>query len=207
MTPGRPCARCRCRPTCRRPASRSRSRASRQRCRREARRGRHDGHMTRRLVISSVIASLSALAIACARAPASTSAWPADRATPRTDSNSMLAHRQLLAKRTQGTIDVYFMGNSITRRWGATDYPELLANWRQNFTGWNAADFGWGADRIEHMLWRIEHGELDGVNPKVIVILAGTNNVGRMPGDDAKVLGIERGLRALVALCRRKAPS
>ena len=133
--------------------------------------------------------------------------WPADKATPRTDSNSMIAHRQLLAKRTQGKIDVYFEGNSITRRWGATDYPQFLANWRQNFTGWNAADFGWGADRIEHMLWRLENGELDGVNPKVIVILAGTNNVGKVPGGEEKVADITRGLRALVNLARSKAPN
>src|SRR5262245_56532421 len=114
----------------------------------------------------------------------------ADVATPRTDSNSMIAHRQLLAKRTQGTIELYFMGNSITRRWGATDYPDFLANWKANFHGWNAANFGWGADRIEHMLWRIENGELDGVNPKVIVIDAGTNNVGQRPGGDDKVADI-----------------
>jgi hypothetical protein len=131
----------------------------------------------------------------------------ADKPTPRTDANSKLAHEQLLAKRTQGKIDVYFEGNSITRRWGATDYPQFLANWRANFTGWNAADFGWGADRIEHMLWRVENGELDGVNPKVIVILAGTNNVGREPGGEEKVADITRGLRALVDLCRAKAPN
>ena len=131
----------------------------------------------------------------------------ADQPTQRTDSNSMLAHQQLLAKRTQGKIDVYFVGNSITRRWGATDYPELLANWKANFFGWNAADFGWGGDRIEHMLWRLEHGELDGVNPKVIVILAGTNNVGARPGPDDKVADITRGLKALVDICRRKAPN
>jgi hypothetical protein len=133
--------------------------------------------------------------------------WPADRPRPRTDSNSMLAHRQLLEKRTQGKIDVYFMGTSITRRWGATDYPDFLANWKQNFFGWNAADFGWGADGIEHMLWRIENGELDGVNPKIIVIDAGTNNVGSVPGDQAKIDDITRGMRALVDLCRRKAPN
>jgi lysophospholipase L1-like esterase len=131
----------------------------------------------------------------------------ADMPTARTDSNSMIAHRQLLAKRTQGKIDVYFMGNSITRRWGATDYPDFLANWKANFFGWNAANFGWGADRVEHMLWRIENGELDGVNPKVIVILAGTNNVGSRPGGDEKVADITRGLRALLDLCRRKAPN
>jgi lysophospholipase L1-like esterase len=133
--------------------------------------------------------------------------WPADKPTPRTDANSILAHQQLLEKRTQGKIDVYFMGNSITRRWGATDYPQFLANWTENFHGWNAADFGWGADRIEHMLWRIENGELDGVNPKVIVILAGTNNVGATPGNDEKIADITRGLKALVALCQAKAPN
>ena len=132
---------------------------------------------------------------------------PADKPAPRTDANSMLAHQQLLAKRTQGTIDVYFEGNSITRRWGATDYPQNLANWNANFFGWNAADFGWGGDRIENILWRIQNGELDGVNPKVIVILAGANNVGREPGGDDKVADITRGIKALVDLCRQKAPN
>src|SRR5204863_5755 len=74
------------------------------------------------------------------------------------------------------------------RRWGATDYPELLANWKQNFFGWNAADFGWGADQTQNILWRLENGELDGVNPKVVVLLAGTNNVGNTAvHDDADV--------------------
>lgn len=76
----------------------------------------------------------------------------------------ILAHQQLLAKSKQGHIDVYFEGDSITRRWGATDYSELLANWKRNFFGWNAADFGWGADKVENILWRLENGELDGVN-------------------------------------------
>jgi lysophospholipase L1-like esterase len=130
----------------------------------------------------------------------------ADRAAPRTDQNSMIAHAQLIEKARRGGIDVYFVGDSIVRRWGATDYPVLLANWRQNFFGWNAADFGWGADRTENILWRLENGELDGVNPKVIVILAGTNNVGTRPGDAAKVAEITRGLTAILGVCRQKAP-
>ena len=65
-----------------------------------------------------------------------------------------------------GAIDVYFVGDSITRRWGATDYPDFLAHWKATFSGWNAGDFGWGADSTQHMLWRLEHGELDGVNPR-----------------------------------------
>ncbi|MDB4917427.1 MAG: family lipase [Gemmatimonadetes bacterium] len=133
--------------------------------------------------------------------------WPADKPLARTDNNSRLAHELLLEKRTKGKIDVYFEGNSIIRRWGATDYPDFLANWTSNFFGWNAADFGWGADKIENMLWRLENGELDGVNPKVIVILAGTNNVGARPGDDAKVADITRGIRALIDICQKKAPN
>jgi lysophospholipase L1-like esterase len=131
---------------------------------------------------------------------------PADQPVFRTDPNSLVAHSQLLAKAAQGGIDVYFEGDSITRRWGATDYPELLANWKGNFHGWNAADFGWGADRTENILWRLENGELDGVNPKVVVLLAGTNNVGdpRLQGD-AEV--VTRGLEAIVGTMRKKAPA
>ncbi len=136
-------------------------------------------------------------------------ATPADRPVARTDRNSQIAHAQLLEKAKQGRIDVYFVGDSITRRWGATDYPAFLANWRQNFHGWNAANFGWGGDTTQNILWRLEHGELDGVNPKVIVIMAGTNNVGStMPagGDDAKVADITRGIKAILDVCRQKAP-
>jgi lysophospholipase L1-like esterase len=131
---------------------------------------------------------------------------PADRAAPRSDRNSMIAHEQLLEKARMGGIDVYFVGDSITRRWGATDYPDLLAHWRQQFFGWNAGNFGWGADRTENILWRLENGELDGVNPKVIVIQAGTNNVGSQPGDADKVADITRGLAAILNICRQKAP-
>jgi lysophospholipase L1-like esterase len=131
---------------------------------------------------------------------------PADQPLARTDRNSQIAHEQLLEKTRQGKIDVYFVGDSITRRWGATDYPDFLSNWKENFHGWNAANFGWGADHTQHILWRLENGELDRVNPKVIVILAGTNNVGREPGDDAKVTSITKGIRAIVDACRKKAP-
>ena len=131
---------------------------------------------------------------------------PADVAVSRTDPNSLAAHAELLEKAKQGRIDVYFEGDSITRRWGATDYPQLLENWKANFYGWNAADFGWGADRTQHILWRLQNGELDGLHPKAIVLLAGTNNVGNVPGDDAKMAEISRGLKAIVDVCRQKAP-
>ena len=135
---------------------------------------------------------------------------PADRPVARTDANSQIAHQQLLEKRKGGRIDLYFAGDSITRRWGATDYPELLAHWKATFHGWHAANFGWGGDRTEHILWRLTNGELDDVHPKVIVLLAGTNNIGSAAprgADDAMVQDVTRGIAAILDVMRAKAPS
>jgi len=135
----------------------------------------------------------------------------ADAPTPRRDDNSRLAHEELLAKKKAGQIDAYFVGDSITRRWGSGDeqWKDLLANWNTNFKGWNAADFGWGADKTQHMLWRLQNGELAGVNPKVVVVMAGTNNVGNATplGDtQARADDVARGVRALVHEIRKQAP-
>jgi lysophospholipase L1-like esterase len=135
----------------------------------------------------------------------------ADVAMPRTDENSRKVHEQLLAKRKAGQIDVYFVGDSITRRWGTSDeqWKDLLANWNANFKGWNAANFGWGADRTQNMLWRLQQGELDGVNPKIVVVMAGTNNVGNAtPIGDAeqRAADVAAGVGALVREIRKRAP-
>jgi len=132
---------------------------------------------------------------------------PADQPRMRADRNSHIAHQQLLAKAKSGRIDVYFVGDSIARRWGALDYPHFLAHWNKTFHGWNAGNFGWGADRTENILWRLANGELDGVDPKAIVILAGANNVDSEPRDESLVADITRGVKAIVDACRQKAPA
>jgi lysophospholipase L1-like esterase len=167
-------------------------------------RGHTDGPNWRHFI---AWASVQLARPASMRVPRADLIGPADRAVARSDRNSRLAHEQLLAKAKRGRIDVYFVGDSITRRWGATDYPELLAHWKASFFGWNAANFGWGGDGTQNILWRLEHGELEGVNPRVIVVLAGTNNVGTMAGGAAKIADVTRGLRAVVETCRRKAPA
>ena len=125
---------------------------------------------------------------------------------PRTDANSATAHAQLVRKAGSGVIDVYFIGDSITRRWGALDYPELLANFTSNFFGWNAANFGWGGDRVENMLWRLDNGELPRVGPRVFVVQAGTNNLGDFQSTEERVAAIAAGIEAIVERCRRHAP-
>src|SRR6266536_2056426 len=127
---------------------------------------------------AAVLTAAAIVLPSAAHAQIAPSPVSADRPMARSDENSRLAHQQLVEKARRGGIDIYFEGDSIVRRWGATDYPELLANWTQNFFGWNAADFGWGADTTQNILWRLDHQELDGVQPKIIVLLAGTNNGG-----------------------------
>jgi len=135
----------------------------------------------------------------------------ADQPKARADQNSMIAHQQLLEKAKQGRIDIYFEGDSITRRWGSSDeqYKHFYENWRTNFFGWNAADFGWGGDTTQNILWRLNNGELDDVNPKIIVLLAGTNNVGNkspLLNDDPRVEEVTRGIKAILDTFREKAP-
>jgi lysophospholipase L1-like esterase len=129
---------------------------------------------------------------------------PAGLPVPRADENSQIAHRQLVEKARKGGIDAYFLGDSITRRWGTSDaaWREMHANWTANFYGWNAGNFGWGADTTQNILWRIRNGELDDVNPKVIVLLAGTNDI----GGGASPEEVTRGIRAILETCRAKAP-
>ena len=177
-----------------------------------------------RIVVTSTVATFLLCNIGLAQttpsptATGSTNAAPrqpmrgyragADNPSPRADNNSPRAHEQMVEKAKQGGIDVYFVGDSITRRWGTKDpqYHEMLENWTTNFFGWNAGDFGWGADATQNILWRLENGELDGVNPKIIVILAGINNVGMNPGGEEKVADITRGLQAIVKVAQEKAP-
>jgi lysophospholipase L1-like esterase len=129
----------------------------------------------------------------------------ADRAQPRGDANSKLAHEQLVQKARTGRVDTYFLGDSITRRWGGTDYPDFLAHWKKNFHGWNAGNFGWGGDTTRNVLWRIMNGELDGVNPKVIVLLAGTNDIGKDPKPGVAAQTV-KGIEAILEVCKAKAP-
>ncbi|HSI73982.1 MAG TPA: GDSL-type esterase/lipase family protein [Fimbriimonas sp.] len=127
-----------------------------------------------------------------------------EEAVARTDQNSMVAHQELVQKARSGKIDLYFLGDSITRRWGTSDpqYKEFLAHWNANFFGWNAANFGWGADTTRNILWRIQNGELDNVHPRAIVLLAGTNDI----GSGAPSAAVISRTQAILATLREKAP-
>jgi len=90
-------------------------------------------------------------------------------------------HTANLARAKQGNVDLYMLGDSITDNWGGGNVNggagQFAESWKKYVAGWAAANFGIGGDRTEHVLWRIKNGELDGLKPKAIVLLIGTNNL------------------------------
>lgn len=93
--------------------------------------------------------------------------------------------------------DLVFFGDSITEGWN--EHPTI---WASAFGLYKPLNFGMGGDRTQHILWRIENGELDGIEPKVVVIMIGTNNI---TSDTAS--GIASGIARIVELIRAKSPA
>lgn len=87
----------------------------------------------------------------------------------------MKMHQQFLDLAKKGNIDVLFIGDSITDFWRRPDRGKAV--WDQYFAPLNAANFGISGDRTQHVLWRIDNGELSGFAAKVIVLMLGTNNL------------------------------
>jgi lysophospholipase L1-like esterase len=110
----------------------------------------------------------------------------------------LAAHEKFLAVAREGKAQVVFLGDSITAGWGGNG-KEV---WPAAFGQYDPANFGIGGDRTQHVLWRIQNGELDGLKPKAAVLMIGTNNVG---GDSAE--GIAKGVTKIVETIRQKLPA
>lgn len=102
---------------------------------------------------------------------------PADAVTP--TAHVLPRHEEFMYRKTEGDIGLLFVGDSIT------DYFPRRGEWSWlKFAPHKPADFGIGGQRTEHVLWRLLNGELDGINPKVVVLMIGTNNIGQCPDED-----------------------
>ncbi len=94
---------------------------------------------------------------------------------------------------------VVFIGDSITHGW---EDPGR-AVWDRYFKKYNALDLGFSGDQTENVLWRLAHGEVDGINPKVAVLMIGTNNTGNRQEDP---LTTAAGIRRIVEDLRQRLP-
>jgi lysophospholipase L1-like esterase len=105
-------------------------------------------------------------------------------------------HQSFLARAKQ-PMDVLFLGDSITEGWVRAPHV-----WNHYYGMLRPANFGIGGDRTQHVIWRIENGELDGVKPKVVVLMLGTNNSGDNSADE--IIAADK---KIVDLIRAKVPS
>jgi lysophospholipase L1-like esterase len=97
---------------------------------------------------------------------------PALRTDP---ANWVARHEGFVREAQRGGIDILFLGDSIVDGWRDTG----LNVWNKYYAPRRAANFGIDGDRTQHVLWRMDHGELDGIKPKVVVLMIGTNNTGK----------------------------
>ena len=109
-------------------------------------------------------------------------------------------HNRFGARSRQGGVRVLFIGDSITEGWSS---PDNADPWNRHFADLPSANYGIGGDRTQQLLWRIDHGTLDGINPEVVVLLIGVNNLWAMHHTPDAVT---EGIKAVVARIKRKVP-
>jgi platelet-activating factor acetylhydrolase IB subunit beta/gamma len=96
----------------------------------------------------------------------------------------------------QGPVDVLLVGDSITIQWGAS--------WAKQFPDRKAANIGIGGDKTQNVLWRLDHGGVDGLQPKTIVLMIGNNNMFFTP--ETGVAAAAKGVEACARNLREKFP-
>ena len=118
--------------------------------------------------------------------------------TPVSRESGAFARQNLVLERANTShAQVVLIGDSITEGWeGAPDQLQSLVGLR------SAANLGVGGDRTQHVLWRLQQAPLMSVNPKVIVLMIGTNNIYDDSADD-----IVAGIRAITALMNQQCPN
>lgn len=114
----------------------------------------------------------------------------------RQDDQHEAKHQFIMVHKDRGSLDLVLLGDSITRRW--EDNQTVFDTYMGSYTSIN---MGIGGDTINNLLWRIQAGELDGLEPTYISLLIGTNSLPYYP-DEAVVDGIKE----IVTLIRGKCP-
>ncbi len=105
-------------------------------------------------------------------------------------------HDGFLTIAKAGGVDLLFLGDSITDGWRGGG----LTVWDKYFAPLKAANFGIGGDRTEHVIWRLRNGELEGIQPKLVVLMIGTNN----GGDPAENVAL--GIKTILADIHERSP-
>ena len=125
--------------------------------------------------------------------------WPVVPTAGFFGGDSWLKIHEGLVKTVQanpGPVDVLLVGDSITIQWGAS--------WAKQFPDRKAVNIGIGGDKTQNVLWRLDHGGVDGLQPKTIVLMIGNNNMFFTP--ETGVAAAAKGVEACARNLREKFP-
>jgi platelet-activating factor acetylhydrolase IB subunit beta/gamma len=103
----------------------------------------------------------------------------------------------------RGPCDVLLVGDSITQQWGSPlDQGLLNEAWKKHFANLRTINIGIGGDKIQNVLWRIDHGGVEGIDPRTIVLMIGNNNMFFAP--ETGVDTVAKGIQVCLANLRKK---
>jgi len=108
-------------------------------------------------------------------------------------------HEQILKHVAHGNVDLIFVGDSITHAFEKERRGKKV--WDQYYVKRNALNLGYSSDRTQNVLWRFDHGEIDGISPKLAVLMIGTNN-----SEDNTAEEIADGIKAVCVKVMKKMP-
>lgn len=113
--------------------------------------------------------------------------------------NDWITHHGTLIDKVRAAspaIDIALLGDSITQGWGGGwDRLPFTTAWKRSFDGRKVVNLGIGGDRIENILWRLDHGALDGASPKVIVLMIGVNNAPLVFANGVPAMRVAQGIK------------
>lgn len=152
------------------------------------------------LMFAGIVIALTALVTTSVMttAPAGEKKNPAATAAPR-DKGWVKRHDGFVAIAKKGDVNVLLLGDSITDAWRG---GQAKPTWDKIFVPLKTANFGISGDQTQHVLWRIQNGELEGIQPKVAMLMIGTNNMGSHSAEQ-----IADGITAIVKTLREKSPT
>jgi beta-glucosidase len=101
-------------------------------------------------------------------------------------------------KKDAQTIKIIFYGDSITEGWKGSGQEV----WKEYYSTRNAVNYGIGGDLTQHLIWRINNGEVEGLHPKLVILKIGTNNLGSANDED-----IAKGVKQVIEDLQKKLPS
>lgn len=124
--------------------------------------------------------------------------------------NDWIMHHAKCIEKVQAMrehIDIALIGDSITQGWGGGwDGAPFNVSWTKHFGDTKTVNLGIGGDRVEHILWRLDHGAIEGASPKFIILMIGVNNAPLVQANGVPAIAVAQGIKLCVENLRLRCP-